>query len=229
MQAVREYQLARLEEKRQFMEQKDRILSEKQAKIERQKKAAMLLFSRLQANKIRRNKELRAQLDQVHEEQIKRMTIPVGQQRHVSRSAINSKSADSDMSCQQMEEKEMSYEKRQLLLQLRREEARRNQMHKQRQIEARNEMARQKAQEEDERSKKLREEQLQMIRHRRDKIAKLRIERERIAQDMKDFAVTNKVDMRSMQQLAEKWGIDMEAMMARYEKSSTLPPLEQDE
>jgi signal transduction histidine kinase len=181
---------------------------------------------------MRRNQELRKQLDEFHKEQMKGKTDSNGGERKrlVSGNALENEHSDGDLPHQskEVETREnpcISYKQRQLQLQLKREEARMNQLHKQRQMERKSELAKSKLDEEDERSKQVREEQLRILRQHKSRIEKLRSERQKIAREMKDLG-GNKVNMQSVRQLAEQWGIDLKEIMKKYERSSNLPPLE---
>jgi hypothetical protein len=77
-----------------------------------------------------------------------------------------------------------------------------------------------------ERMRKLNEEKIALSRDREQKIMRLQREKQQVSNEMVQFAVRNRVDLRTIDRLATQYGIDVKEMKAKYERS-TLPPLVQ--
>lgn len=119
---------------------------------------------------------------------------------------------------QAKEEKERLQKLRALQWKLKQDEQKQNQLHLQRQMQAKSEMIKRKMDTEAERVKKIEHQKLQLKMERQQRIRYLRQQKQEVSNEMIEFQVKNKVDMNSVHRLAKKYDIDIEAMKARINK-----------
>lgn len=119
------------------------------------------------------------------------------------------------------EEKNKQAMLKQLQYKLKQEEQQKNQVHLARQKQRKDKETVKKMEEEMERMKKFEAERLMITRERTMRVQQLTNQRMEIQDEINRFSVTNRLDMKTIQRLAQQYDIDFQGIKAKYQRPKT--------